>query len=86
MSGEFSDFFLTQTMPQSNITICVQSSGNTCKGFFACFLITNHDISAAAAERNKKCVCVCVAVGLRIKLEFFKRKESPTYNSDTLFT
>ena len=27
---------------------------------FACFLITNHDISAAAAaERNKKCVCVC---------------------------
>ena len=33
-----------------------------------------------------KSVCVCVAGVLRIKLQFFKRKESPTYNSDTLFT
>ena len=87
MSGEFSEFS-HRLCHKATLLLCVQSSGNTRKGFFACFLITNHDISAAAAERNKKCVCVCVCVagGLRIKLEFFKRKESPTYNSDTLFT
>ena len=62
MSGEFSEFS-HRLCHKATLLLCVQSSGNTCKGFFACFLITNHDISAAAAaaaaERNKKCVCVC---------------------------
>ena len=58
MSGEFSEFS-HRLCHKATLLLCVQSSGNTRKGFFACFLITNHDISAAAAERNKKCVCVC---------------------------
>ena len=84
MNGEFSEFS-HRLCHKATLLLYVQSSGNIRKGFFACFLITNHDISAAAAKRNKKCVCVCGG-GLKIKLEFFKRKESPTYNSDTLFT
>ena len=59
MSGEFSEFS-HRLCHKATLLLCVQSSGNIRKGFFACFLITNHDISAAAAERNKKCVCVCV--------------------------
>ena len=58
MSGEFSEFS-HRLCHKATLLLYVQSSENTRKGFFACFLITNHDISAAAAERNKKCVCVC---------------------------
>ena len=35
------------------LRLCVQSSGNPCKGLFACSLITNHNMSTAA-EINKK--------------------------------
>ena len=62
MSGEFSEFS-HRLCHKETLLLYVLSSGNIRKGFFACFLITNHDISAAAAERNKKCVCVCVCGG-----------------------
>ena len=71
MSGEFSEFS-HRLCHKATLLLYVQSSGNTRKGFFACFLITNHDISAAAAaERNKKCVCVCGGGGAENKIRIF---------------
>ena len=40
----------SQTMPQSNITVICSKFGNILKGFFACLLIINHDIPAAAEQ------------------------------------
>ena len=76
MSGEFSEFS-HRLCHKATLLLCVQSSENIRKGFFACFLITNHDISAAAAERNKKCVCVCGG-GAENKIRIFS-KEGITY-------
>ena len=38
---------------KATLVLYVQRSGNTRKGFFACFSITNHHISAAAKENKK---------------------------------
>ena len=54
MNGEFSDFFVTQTMPQSNITVICSKFGEYPQRLFCLSLdIIDHDISAAA-EQNKK--------------------------------
>ena len=52
MSGEFSEFS-HRLCHKATLLLCVLSSGNIRKGFFACLLIIDHDISAAA-EQNKK--------------------------------
>ena len=76
MSGEFSEFS-HRLCHEATLLLYVQSSENTRKGFFVCFLITNHDISAAAAERDKKCACVCGG-GAENKIRIFS-KEGITY-------
>ena len=64
MNGGFSEFS-HGLRHKATLLFYVLSSGNIRKGFFTCFLIINHDISAAA-EQNKK---VGGGVGAKIKLE-----------------
>ena len=52
MNGGFSEFS-HGLRHKATLLFYVLSSGNIRKGFFTCFLIINHDISAAA-EQNKK--------------------------------
>ena len=52
MNGEFSEFS-HRLCHKATLLLYVLSSGNIRKGFFACLLIIDHDISAAA-EQNKK--------------------------------
>ena len=52
MNGKFSEFS-HRLCHKATSQLYVLSSGNIRKGFFACLLIIDHDISAAA-EQNKK--------------------------------
>ena len=65
MNGEFSEFS-HRLCHKATSLLYVLSSGNIRKGFFACLLIINHDISAAA-EQNKKVGWGCG--GMKMKLE-----------------
>ena len=67
MNGEFSEFF-HRLCHKATSLLYVLSSGNIRKGFFACLLIIDHDISAAA-EQNKKVGGWGGAGWLKIKLE-----------------
>ena len=49
MNGEFSEFS-HRLCHKATLLLYVLSSGNIRKGFFACLLIINHDISAAAEQ------------------------------------